>query len=435
MIKLNYNLKAFSKDPNAPKSIYLRYGESQASIGEKTYIKDWDKKAKRPKAGTKLFNQLDELYDAVKVQVRGKTDKQVTTPFLKRAIEIHNNGGEDINVKYPFSEVWKYFNDPKRNPKCASWDYTKTSGLGSKWNTWHRQTTEIMLPTMFDEDFILAFDEDILTWEACDKIMDWVLTYPKWGTNKTRNNWISHWRQICDFTMSLFPHSRIPMGLFPLQAEDNTLGSVQPTQEELDRLFQYDFTDKDHQLYRDIFKLGIFIGQHINDFLSYTQDHKTITDKGSYSIVNKRDKNIGKKTEVVTGMLVTKEAKQLYDKLIPYSKWTDSNSEDKIKHKLQQGFKTIFKEAGLDREVEAIKKQGRNPSIRGLFPLHEIVTFGMCRNIASTLYKPILSDKLYSQTMGHSTETAEKSYYDKQQGKTKMQSDIEEQLLKNPPKL
>lgn len=292
--------------------------------------------------------------------------------------------------------------------------------------------TEIMRKTVFGDDFVLGFDENILTFDNCTKITDWVNTYYKWGSNRTRNNWINKWRQLIEFAQGIFPHCRVAIGMFPILPEgDLETSIIQPNEEELQKILNYEYTDPNHIIYRDIMKLAIHLGQHIGDYLSYTQKNKTVTKEGHYSIVSRRTKNKGKKSEIIATMITNEETKLLYDKLIPFSKWTNKTSTNTISTELHEGIREIFKEAGVDRLVTGTKNQGGNAAaIKDKFPMHEVVAFSVCRNIASTKYRQILSDSQYELQMGHSKKISDKHYADLEAVSTAEQKGIEDVFKK-----
>lgn len=319
---------------------------------------------------------------------------------------------EASKVQYSLEKICQLWDDPNRNPKRADWS-TGSESVSEKWKTWRKQT-ELMRTTVFGDDFELGFDENILTFDNCTKITDWVSTYHKWDSNKTRNNWINKWRQLIEFAQGIFPHCRVAIGMFPMLPEGNSeTSTIQLNEEELQQILNYDYKGPNHIIYRDIMKLAIHLGQHIGDYLNYTHDNKTVTVEGHYSIVSKRTKNKGKKTEIVATMITNEKTKNLYDRLIPFSKWTDKSSLNTLKQELRAGIRSIFKEAGIDRVVEGSKNPGGNaPAFRGKFPIHEVVVFSVCRNIASTKYRQILNDSQYELQMGHSKKISNKHYAD-----------------------
>ena len=432
MKKVHYNLVKSSTKANKKHSIYVRFGQVKVPTGLKIFKEDWKKGENLPKDTHEHHDELEDLRSHLRPLLRNKD--YVSPEELKRLIDSYYVGEEEDDeaskVIFTLDFVWSFFDDPSYNSKRSSWT-TGSGNVTQKWETWWKQT-ELMKKTVFGEDFILAFDEDILTIENCVKINDWVDTYHKWGTNKTRNNWINKWRQLIEFAHEKFPQCRVAIGMFHYrdEKEDSDTSTVQPKPHELEQIYNHNYTNPKHILYRDLMKLAIHLGQHIGDFLNYTQDNKTVTEDGHYSIVSKRTKNKGKKTEIVATMITNKETKKLYDKLIPYSNWTDKSSLNTIKQELHEGIRTIFKEAGIDRMVEGTKNKGGNaPAIIGNFPMHEVVAFSVCRNIASTMYRKILSEEQYQVQMGHSLKVSDNNYADYEEIATTEQQGIKDKFL------
>lgn len=432
MKKVHFNLVKSSTKANKKHSIYVRFGQVKVPTGEKIFKTDWNKGEDLPKDIHELHDEMEDLKSHLKRLLRNKY--YVSPKELKQLIDIYYTSEEEgdgvSKIQYPLEKIWELFNNPSRNPKRARWS-TGSGSVTEKWGTW-REQTELMRKTVFGNDFVLGFDEDILTFENCEKITDWILTYQKWGTNKTRNNWINKWRQLIEFAQGIFPHCRVAIGMFPYLPEgDFAASSIQPNQEELDKIYSHNFKDPKLILYRDIMKLAVHLGQHINDFLNYTQENKTVTAEGHYSIVSRRTKNKGKKSEIVATMITNEDTKKLYDNLIPYSMWTDKESVNAIKQELHEGTREIFKEASIDRMVKGVKNRGGNaPAINGEFPMHEVVAFSVCRNIASTKYRQILTDTQYELQMGHSKKISNKHYADEEQVATGEQKGIMDTFLK-----
>ena len=432
MKKIRYNLIQTSSKENKKKSIYARFGQVKVATGLSIFKKNWSYGENLPKDTHKLHDELEDLKAHLRRLLRNKD--YVSPEELKHLIDcfyiIEKEDEKLTKEQYPLDEIWQLFNNPNLNPKRSSWS-TGSGSVTEKWGTW-RDQTELMRITVFGDDFVLGFDEHILTFDNCTKITDWIATYNKWGTNKTRNNWINKWRQLIEFAQGIFPSCRVAIGMFPYLSEGSTeASSIQPNQDELDQIFSYNYTNPDFIIYRDIMKLAVHLGQHIGDFLSYTQENKTVTEEGHYSIVGKRSKNKGKKTEIVATMITNEETKLLWDQLIPFSNWTKKTSITTISLELHEGIRAIFKEAKINRIVKGIKNQGGNaPAVNGEFPMHEVVAFSVCRNIAATKYRQILSDSQYELQMGHSKKISNRHYADLEAVATAEQKGIGKVFLK-----
>ena len=430
MKKVRYNLVKSSSKANKKHSIYVRFGQVKVPTGSLIFKSDWNSRESLPKDTHELHDEMQDLRSHLRPLLRNKD--YVPPEELKRLIDsFYKDEEEDddaSNIEYPLEKVWELFNDPTLNPKRSGWS-TGSGSVTEKWETWRNQT-ELMRKTEFGDDYVLGFDEHILTFENCRKIMDWVNTYHQWNRNKTRNRWTGKWKELIRFAQGIYPQCRVAIGMFPRLPENTDTSTIQPNEAELNQIFSYSFNNSKHILYRDLMKLAVHLGQHIGNFLKYTQENKTVTVDGHYSIVSKRTKNKGKKTEIVATMITNEDTKKLYDNLIPYSKWTDKSSLNTIKQELHAGIRAIFKEAGIDRMVEGTKNQGGNaPAINGIFPMHEVVAFGVCRNIASTIYRQILTDAQYELQMGHSKKISNKHYADLEQVATAEQKGIMDKFL------
>ena len=98
--------------------------------------------------------------------------------------------------------------------------------------------------------------------------------------------------------------------------------------------------------------------------------------------------------------------------------------------KINKTLKEIFKLAELDRDIEGdIGKGGHESSEVGSFPLHKVITWKMCRRVASTLYREILDKELYENALGHTIEESDKSYTDLK----KLSKDKQKKMLDQIP--
>ena len=321
MAQLHYILIKTSKDPSKQKKIYIKYGETRVPSGFEIFEKDWNKRQKLPKSGRTDRNQLEELLNAINLKVRNKPPEAITTKKLKELVfKYFNDEISSSGPKYPVRDIWETFKNPRYNKRVLSWKDGR-SNSEAQWKTWWAQT-DLMCETVFGKDFVLAFDRDVLTWEASDKIMDWVETYHPWGKNSTRNRWISKFRELIVHSQSTRPELLIPIGRFPLLSVDQKV-SEQPTIEEVRHLKNFKFEKLEHIIVRDLFILGCYLGQHITDFLKYDSENLEIID-GNYFINGTRSKLEGRNTSTyyTATLLKNDHAKRLWDEYIPYSKWT-----------------------------------------------------------------------------------------------------------------
>ncbi|MEJ6774351.1 MAG: hypothetical protein QNK96_00060, partial [Flavobacteriia bacterium] len=295
-MKFHYILIKSARDPKAPKSIYLKYNQSRVPILEKVYAKDWDKKMKMPKVqGSALFKRLDKMLKHIDLKSSKVTlplDTAAMTQLLRKWVDQyksnpnanpHDDNQENVITLDQLSEAFKSRNKYKKwlqNAKEGNNGHLKT------WNTFFNQHLPALVSHVGHEIVISKMTVNLI-----DDINDWVDTYINFKKNSTRNKFLQKWREMLSFGMGYWIDLKVPLARFENRVEDNSGEMVMLTPEELQRFADYEFGQEEDKRVQELYLLGCEIGQHIQDFLTYSAENKTLTPKGNYELLNKRSKN------------------------------------------------------------------------------------------------------------------------------------------------
>ena len=429
-MKFHYILIKSARDPKAPKSIYLKYNQSRVPILEKVYAKDWDKKMKMPKVqGSALFKRLDKMLKHIDLKSSKVTlplDTAAMTQLLRKWVDQyksnpnanpHDDNQENVITLDQLSEAFKSRNKYKKwlqNAKEGNNGHLKT------WNTFFNQHLPALVSHVGHEIVISKMTVNLI-----DDINDWVDTYINFKKNSTRNKFLQKWREMLSFGMGYWIDLKVPLARFENRVEDNSGEMVMLTPEELQRFADYEFGQEEDKRVQELYLLGCEIGQHIQDFLTYSAENKTLTPKGNYELLNKRSKN-GKS---VRAIIIDQRSKNTYDKYLPHTKWQKSYA--KAQQDVNEKLKDLCRVVGLDRDVNTTKSgTGYNDD----YPLHEVITFKSARKHFATYKRALFSKEEYEIWTGHSVKIADTFYSDGEAYSKSVVSSMEEKLIENSQK-
>ena len=429
-MKFHYVLIKSARDPKAPKSIYLKYNQSRVPIYEKVYAKDWDKKMKMPKVqGSALFNRLDKMLKHIDLKSSKVTlplDTAEMTQLLRKWVDQyksnpnanpHDDKQENIIILDQLSEAFKSRNKYKKWLQNAE---EGNNGHLKTWNTFFNQHLPALVSHVGHEIVISKMTVNLI-----DDINDWVDTYINFKKNSTRNKFLQKWREMLSFGMGYWIDLKVPLARFENRVEDNSGEMVMLTPEELQRFAAYEFGEEEDKRVQELYLLGCEIGQHIQDFLTYSAENKTLTPKGNYELLNKRSKN-GKS---VRAIIIDQRSKNTYDKYLPHTKWQKSYA--KAQQDINEKLKDLCRVVGLDREVNTTKSgTGYNDD----YPLHEVITFKSARKHFATYKRALFSKEEYEIWTGHSVKIADTFYSDGEAYSKTVVSSMEEKLIENSQK-
>lgn len=427
-MKFIFTLVKTATDPKAPKSIYLKYNQSRVPIGKKVYSRDWDKKMKMPRIqGGALYTELDAMQKhfslkAKRVSLPNQT-YEMTALLKKWVYQYGKNPSEnpyEVSKKefsITLDQLCKAFKSRNKYKKWLQNAQEGKDGHLKTWNTFFNQHLPSLVSHVGHEIVITKMTADLI-----DDINDWVDTYTNFKKNSTRNKFLQKWREMLSFGMGYWIDLKVPLARFENRVEENNGEMIMLTPEELQRFADYEFIQEEDKRVQELYLLGCDIGQHIQDFLTYSDKNKTLTSKGNYELLNKRKKN-GK---TVLTVLVKQRSKDAYDNYLPHTKWQKSYA--KAQQDVNDRLKDLCRVVGLDREVYTTKSgTGYNDD----YPLHEVITFKSARKYFATYMRGLFTKEEYERQTGHSSKMADESYTDEEAYAKHLSESIEEKLIQN----
>lgn len=385
---------------------------------------------KMPKVqGSALYKRLDKMLkhiDLKSSKVTLPVDTAEMTQLLKKWVDQykrnpdanpHENKEEFVVALDQLCEAFKSRNKYKKwlqNAEEGNDGHLKT------WNTFFNQHLTALVSHVGHEIVISKMTVDLI-----DDVNDWVDTYINFKKNSTRNKFLQKWREMLSFGMGFWIDLKVPLARFENRVEDNSGEMVMLTPEELQRFADHKFNQEEDKRVQELYLLGCEIGQHIQDFLTYSAENKTLTPKGNYELLNKRSKN----EKSVRAVIIAQRSKDAYDKHLPHTKWQKSYA--KAQQDVNDKLKDLCRVVGLDREVNTTKSgTGYNDD----YPLYEVITFKSARKHFATYKRAILSKEEYEIWTGHSVKTADKFYSDGEAYSKSVVSSMEEKLIENSQK-